>query len=176
MIRFVRPACRRLWHSPLSTKMLVLGLLLLSACSSIECPVQNTVYTVYKITDGTEVVDTLKDTISVWSVRNNGTDTLFLYNRGTALTSFNLPISYSCPEDTLFFLLWKGAFASLDTVWIKKEDIPHFESVDCNASFFHEITAVRTTHHGIDTLIINKRTVDYDPRTAHFYIRFKAHD
>lgn len=150
--------------------------LLLAACSSIDCPIQNTVFTVYSLTDEEAKADTLTDTLTIWSVRNDGSDTLFLYNRGVSLTSFSLPISYNAPEDTLFFLRWKDSFASLDTVWIKKDNTPHFESVDCSASFFHKITAVRTTHHGIDTIVINNPNVNYDSSTAHFHIRFKAHD
>jgi len=63
---------------------------------------------------------------------------------------------------------------SLDTVWIKKENYPHFESVDCSAAFFHKITDVRSTHNGIDSITINKRDVNYDAKTEHFHIYLKA--
>ena len=154
----------------------VLVLIVVVACSSIDCPIQNTVYTVYAIKGEAEVTDTLKDTLSILSIRKDGADTLLLYNRGTSLTTFSLPVSYDSPADTLFFLIWKDSYLSLDTVWIEKRNTPHFESVDCSATFFHDITAVRTTHHGIDTLIINNPTVNYESSTEHFHIRFKAHD
>jgi hypothetical protein len=155
--------------------LLLLGILFLHAsCSSIECPIQNTVFSVYSIKDGSAAADTLKDTILIWTVRHDGKDTLLLYNRGVNLSTFNLPISYTNEEDTLYFYCWKDNYAELDTVWIRKTNTPHFESVDCSASYFHEITSVRTTHHAIDSLIIHYPIVDYEQK-EHFYIRFKAH-
>lgn len=147
-------------------------ILALFSCSTIDCPVQNTVYTVYTIGTG-ETTDTLQDTLYVWTPRSDGRDTLL--NRGTGLTKFNLPISYQHPEDTLIFYIADTAgYWTLDTVWIKKDDIPHFESVDCSPSFFHRLTGVRSTHERIDTIIINHSSVDYDPSTEHFHISFKT--
>lgn len=144
-----------------------------SACSSIDCPVQNTVYTVYELTADGEQVDTLRDTMFVYTHRRDGSDTL-IFNSGIGLTQFSLPISYSHPEDTLYFLLVnRPDFIALDTVFVKKQDIPHFESVDCSASFFHRLTAVRSTHAAIETIAIHKDFVDYDAETAHIYITFK---
>jgi len=151
---------------------------LLAACSTIDCPVQNVValnFTV-KTYDGSgeEVADTLQDTLYVWSQRKDGTDTLLL-NRGVGLYSFSLPVSYSHPEDVLIFGVdaQDGSGAKLDTVWIKKEDIPHFESVDCSAHFFHNLTAVRSTHLAIDTVMIKNPSVTYDPTVDHIHIHFK---
>lgn len=154
----------------------ILVILVLSACSTIDCPIQTAVYTVYSVTNGNEAPDTLKDTILIWSVRKDRSDTIFLYNRGVNVTKFNLPVSYSSPQDTLYFYLWKGDFQCIDTVWISKTNVPHFESVDCAASYFHDITAVRSTHNGIDTILINNPSVNYDPSKEHFHIRFKSHD
>lgn len=151
----------------------LLTVLLASACSSIDCPVQNTVYTVYGLYTADEQVDTLRDTMYVFSRRSDGSDTL-LFNAGIGLTTFSLPISYSHPEDSLFFIMAnRPDFLAVDTVLIKKDDIPHFESVDCSASFFHRLTAVRSTHNAIDTIAIHKDFVDYDAETAHFHITFK---
>ena len=133
--------------------------------SSIECPIQIAVNTVYT------VEGTLNDTLTIRSKRINGTDTI-LYNRGIDLTKFSIPVSYQSPVDTLVFETIR--LAAIDTVWLEKQDIPHFESVDCSALFFHNITAVRSTHIGIDTIIITNPTVDYDPSNPHLYIRFKA--
>ena len=152
----------------------LLAVLLTCACTSIDCPVQNTVYTVYELRTLDEQPDTLRDTIYVYSYRSDGSDTI-LYNAGIGKTTFSLPIGYSNPEDTLYFLLFnRPDFAAVDTVFIKKENIPHFESVDCSASFFHRLTAVRSTHNAIDTIVIHKNFVDYDATTAHFYISFKS--
>lgn len=151
-------------------------LLFLAACSTIDCPVQNKVavnYAVKTIVGGVEVNDTLKDTLYVWSTRGDGDDTL-LFNSGINISSFSLPISYTHPEDKLVFcLVDTDKVAAIDTVWIKKEDIPHFESVDCSAHFFHKLTAVRCTHKAIDTIFINKANVNYDSSIDHIHIHFK---
>lgn len=147
--------------------------LLVTSCTSIDCPVKNTVYTVYNLYTADEAVDTLRDTLFVFTRRSNGSDTLLL-NSGIGLTTFPLAISYSCPEDTLFFVFcYRPDYLSVDTVLIKKDDIPHFESVDCHASFFHRLTAVRSTHNAIDSITINKSFVDYDAETAHFHLYLK---
>lgn len=152
----------------------LLATLLVCACSSIDCPVQNTVYSVYQLQTADERVDTLRDTLFVFSRRSDGNDTL-LFNAGIGLTSFALPVGYANPEDTLeFILVNRPNYIVSDTVFIKKENIPHFESVDCSASFFHRLTAVRSSHNSIDTLTINNDFVDYDAQKAHFYIRFKS--
>ena len=67
------------------------------ACSSIDCPVQNSVYTNYAIykADGTK--DTLHDTLSVLTFTAAGEDTV-IFNRGVGLTGFSLPISYVNPN------------------------------------------------------------------------------
>ena len=115
-----------------------------TSCSTIECPVQNKVALNFAVrtydSSGAEVTDTLNDTLYVWSERKNGTDTLIL-NRAVGVTSFSLPLSYSHPEDVLVFatIAYDGSDFTLDTVWIQKEDIPHFESVDCSAHFFHNL-------------------------------------
>lgn len=157
-------------------RQVVVGLvavLLVSACSTIDCPVQNTVYTVYNLYTSDQRVDTLRDTMYVYTHRRDGSDTL-LFNSGIGLTAFSLPISYSHPEDTIFFLTMKNrAVATVDTVFIKKEDIPHFESVDCSASFFHRLTAVRSTHYAIDSIVISKNFVDYDATSPHFHLYLK---
>ena len=156
------------------TASLSILLLLLTACSSIDCPVQNTVYTVYTLHKSDLSTDTLNgDTLTVYSRRHNGSDTLLL-NQITAVTQFTLPMGYSNPEDTLYFYLKVADGETTDTVWIKKENQPHFESVDCSAAFFHHITAVRHTRNGIDSIAINKSTVNYDGNTEHFHLYLKA--
>lgn len=137
----------------------------LAGCSSIECPIQIAVNTVY-VVDGT-----LNDTLTIKSKRANGTDTI-LYNKGIDLTKFSIPVSSQCAVDTLYFVTQR--LAVTDTVWLQKTDIPHFESVDCSALFFHQITSVSSTHHGIDTITVTNPTVDYDPSNPHLLIRFKA--
>ena len=146
--------------------------LITSSCSSIDCPVENTVATHYAVFNAQGEEVKLTDTLWVWSRRIDGKDTLL--NRAIDLSQFSLQVSYKNPEDTLIF--FKGspyAEWTLDTLWLKKDDIPHFESVDCSAHFFHRITAVRSTHEGIDSVVIANPNVDYDPQKIHLNIYFK---
>ncbi len=145
---------------------------LMSACSSIDCPVKNTVRTYYSLKAPGAAVDTLKDTLSITSHRADGTDTVLL-NRAINIVSFSLHVGYSNPEDTLFFRFSNGSYVVVDTVWVKKDHYPHFESVDCNASFFHNITAVRSTQHAIDSIRINNPSVTYDSSPEHFHLYLK---
>ena len=148
------------------------GVGFLFACSSIDCPVQNTVSTYYAICDADGNDTALSDTLWVWTQRSDGTDTLLL-NRLIGKSAFSLPISYSHPEDMLvFFKVNKTGYYTLDTLWLKKEDIPHFESVDCSAHFFHRLTGVRYTRNGIDSITITDPQVDYDQSKTHLRIVF----
>lgn len=167
---------------------IILFIALLAACTSIDCPVQNAVYTVYSLKKADGSSDTLKtDTLWVWTPKANGTsasgDNVFdnndtvLINRlyGDKATSFSLPISYTLPEDTLCLLLCdkdKNMFS--DTIFVKKENHPHFESVDCQASYFHTITAVRWTSRFIESVVINNPNVNYDVSTEHFHLYLKT--
>ena len=118
---------------------------------------------------------TLLDTLSVTSTRKDGTDTLIL-NQLSEKSSFSLPISYSHPEDVLVFEFKNKEIIARDTVWVKKEDIPHFESVDCNATFFHTLTDVRCTTHLLDSIVIKNSSVTYDNTIVHFYVYPKVSD
>ena len=169
-------------------KIIVVILLIaaISACTSIDCPVQNLVYTSYELKKSTGKSDTLnKDTMWVWTQRADGTDTVISKQIngnlelncffGSTASAFQLPISYTQPEDVLYMLLRSSKGGSyIDTVRIKKENIPHFESVDCQASYFHTITAVSTTHDVIDSIVINNPHVNYDQNTTHFKLYLKA--
>lgn len=147
------------------------------ACTSIDCPVQNLVYTNYELKKAGGKADTLNtDSIWIWTHRANGTDTIVLNALcGSSATKFSLPISHTQPEDVFYMLLTDTARnAYIDTIRIKKEDYPHFESVDCQASYFHTITAVSTTHNTLDSIVINHPEVNYDVSQTHFHIYFKA--
>lgn len=151
--------------------------MMMVACSSVDCPVDSTVATLYQIrnSDGTELK--LVDTLTVSSTRADGKDTI-IYNKGIAVSSFNLPISYSHPEDVMVFQFNIANTDSLvkDTVWVKKEDHPHFESVDCNTTYFHTLTDVKCTRHYLDSIVLNNPSVTYDSQTVHFYLYPKSND
>ena len=50
----------------------------IGACSSIDCPVQNTVSTQYAFATAAGERDTLADTLTVSTIRQNGTDSILL--------------------------------------------------------------------------------------------------
>lgn len=153
---------------------LLLGVLV-AACTSIDCPVESNVATLYQVcySDRTELK--LSDTITVTTKTANDSDTI-VYNKGIGISSFSLPISYKHPEDVLVFSFDNdnNSLHVSDTVWIKKDDYPHFESVDCSAAFFHQITDVRYTCNYIDSIVIKNPSVTYDSKTVHFYFYPKS--
>ena len=149
---------------------------LIAACTSIDCPVESNVATLYQVrnSDGTEL--TLTDSITVTTKTAKDSDTI-IFNKGVGISSFSLPVSYKHPEDVLVFSFDNDNNNNLhvtDTVWIKKEDYPHFESVDCSAAFFHNITDVRYTRNYIDSIVIKNPSVTYDSKTVHFYFYPKS--
>ena len=142
------------------------------ACSSINCPIENTVAVNYSVYNNAAADGVLGDTLWVMTRRSDDSLTVLL-NRFTGKSSFTLPISYSHPEDMLLLVVSDTANVwTVDTLWLKKDDIPHFESVDCSAHFFHRITAVRCTYEGIDSVTIENPLVNYDQSTTHLHIYF----
>ena len=77
------------------------------------------------------------------------------------------------PEDSFFIALKDTLLReTLDTLVVSKQDLPHFESPECAPAYFHKITAVSCTHHGIDSVAINYPDVNYDTSKKHLYIYF----
>lgn len=145
-------------------------ILLLSACSSIDCPLNNQVAVVYKLMGD---VSPLADSLTITTIRFDQNDPVIL-NSVVNVDSFQLPISYNRPEDVLYFQRSNATGWSItDTVVIEKEDFPHFEAIDCNPSYFHEIKNVRYTRLGIDSIVINQPKVTYDATKSHLYVYFK---
>ena len=150
--------------------LLILGAIITS-CSSIDCPLNNLVQTKYRLYG---YITTLNDTLTVSTARNDGNDTIIL-NGAVDVDSFYLPMSYSHSEDVLYFeRRYTPGISVFDTVRIAKEDIPHFESVDCSPTLFHNITSVSCTTNGIDSIVINNHNVTYDATKAHFRIYFRS--
>lgn len=142
----------------------------LFSCSTIDCPLNHNVATRFQLMKPDGNPDTLlTDTMWVLTTRMDGTDTLLL-NRlcGNNATGFSLPISHILPEDAFLVLMRKEGQTEgyyYDSIIVKKEDTEHFESVDCQPSFFHKITGVRCKEHFIDSVVINNPDVNYDTKT-----------
>ena len=151
----------------------LIALTAMTACTSIDCPVENNVATLYKLqkADGTQ--DTLHDTLTVLTRLARGVDTVIL-NKSVETTSFQLPISYTNAADTFTFVRKSDTRELTDTVWIEKTNLPQFESVDCKLVYFHDVTSLRHTRNGIDSIAVKKGRIDYDSYTENFHIYFKT--
>ena len=150
----------------------IIGVLLaLTACSSVDCPLNNVVYAKYKLMGD---VTKLSDVLTITTTRTDGTDTILLNQQQNA-DSFELPMSFGQTVDELCLTRDRqdGSEVRRDTIWIEKTNEPHFESVDCGVNYFHTITGVRHTSHTIDSVTINKRNVNYDASVSHLYIYFR---
>ena len=77
----------------------VFMVLAMMGCTSLDCPLNNTVYTKYKLMGDNK---TLKDTLTISTKKIAGTDSV-LINKDVNVDSFSLPMSYSQDEDVLFF-------------------------------------------------------------------------
>ena len=165
-----------------------------TACTSIDCPMNNRVYTVYQITKANGTADTLHDSISIISRRLIEQQDPVLLNRDINISKIEVPISYDSPHDELFFLFWNKIVTSdttynsdetyvvthdtiqyyaIDTVVVEKTDHKHFESIDCTPSFFHTIVGIQHTRNRIDSIVINNPEVNYDPSKEHFHLYLK---
>ena len=161
--------------------ILVLLTALMAGCTSIDCPLYHTAdyhITVFGPDEDEEGIGT--DTLWVFTRRADGQDTL-LQNALTDIAGFDLPASYMQPEDTFYIIRTDTAQAHkglyyVSTLYIKKENHPHFESVDCQANFFHNITGVRYESTSIDSIVITNPSVTYDQSTEHLYIYFGSLD
>ena len=150
----------------------------LFSCVSLDCPVNNTVEYYFSLEKPTGGTDTLGvDTLWVNSPLNDENDEVVLVNRlcGSNATKFSIPVSHTKPMDLLCLLL-KDTIGKewLDTIRVYKENYPHFESVDCKASYFHKLTGISSTNRIIDSVSIIKQEINYDASTPHIVLRLKA--
>lgn len=146
-------------------------LVVLAACTSIDCPLNNLVKVNLIMKNGNE---TLSDTLTITAIRTSS-DTIF--NRGVNISSLAVPVSYTQEEDLLQITLndTLGNTYS-DTLTIKKTNQIHFESVDCQPNYFHTLTGITTTRHAIDSVVIKNPNIDYDSSKENIYIYFTPRD
>lgn len=146
---------------------LVAAAVCFTACSNIDCPLDNVVRMHVGIYSyETRSALTLTDQLSVTPV---GRDTLLL-NSATNISSFLLPLKEGGERDTLLLHLSNSeGLAAQDTLFITHKPQPHFESLDCPCSVFQTITAVRATSHPlsempltVDSVSLVRSIVNYD--------------
>lgn len=156
--------------------MLMVGL---SACSNIDCPLDNVVSLQCNLYDAsTQSALTLSDVLSVTPA---GRDTLLL-NQATGIKSFLLPLKEAGTQDTLLlhFANAQGA-VQVDTLFVNHSPQPHFESLDCPSSVFHTLNAVRVSAQGsansaiVDSVSLVRPIVNYDDiENIRLFIRTSA--
>lgn len=153
--------------------LLPLAALVATACSSVDCPVENVVALKCELLKADGTPDTLRhDTLTITTTRRDGNDTTLL-NRVVDATTFTLPVSSRAAADTLHVEVRDtlGSVATA-TLYVGKTDEPHFESVDCSMSHFHTLTSTTVEGDALDSVSIHKSYVDYDASTTHLYFYF----
>lgn len=146
----------------------LLSLVLPTACTSIDCPLDNLVELtcgLYSAETGSSL--TLSDTLTV---RAGGVKDTTLLNRGVSISSFELPMRHGVDCDTLLldFSNTSGQSAT-DTIYLGHTNEAHFESIDCPTAVFHTLTSVSWTSHAlgtmpltVDSVAIVRQIVNYD--------------
>lgn len=156
--------------------MLMVGL---SACSNIDCPLDNVVSLQCNLYDAsTQSALTLSDVLSVTPA---GRDTLLL-NQATGIKSFLLPLKEAGTQDTLLLHFANAQSAvQVDTLFVNHTPQPHFESLDCPSSVFHTLNAVRVSAQGsansaiVDSVSLVRPIVNYDDiENIRLFIRTSA--
>ncbi len=134
-----------------------LCILFIVACDSADCSLNNNVFCTYGFySDGVSV--SLTDTLNVYAC---GTDSI-LINQETEVSSADIPMSFWLDADTLIFEVCGSDYILVDTIYVEKTNIPHFESPDCPSKMFHAITSVRCTHNYMDSVTIINPLVNFD--------------
>ena len=151
-----------------SSPLLLLSFTLAAGgCSNIECPLDNVVMMQCNLySSENQSAYTLKE---VLTVKPANRDTVLL-NQATEINSFLLPLKEGADQDTLLLHLSNAAGQSaVDTLFVNHTRQPHFESVDCPTSVFHNITTVRSTSHPlsqlpltVDSVSLVRSIVNYD--------------
>ena len=132
----------------------------MGACSGEDCPINNTVQG--KMVFYNQLGDAVSfgGTLTVSVVRPQG-DSVVL-NQKVNASEVLFPLSYTHRTDTFVFDYENGA--ARDSLYISHTNTPTLVSIDCGTAMYHTITAVSSTHHVIDTLILKSPEVDYDER------------
>lgn len=146
------------WSAWLSAGCLAMATV---GCESVECPLNNTVYTTYGfyVMENDEPTPIrIGDTLTVTAA---GTDSV-LINRIYNVSQIELPMSYYADTDTLALTFTDpDGYQTFDTVWVSKSNHEHYESPACPTAMFHTVNGVRSTHRFIDTVTVVNPNVNY---------------
>ncbi len=115
---------------------------------------------VYTINPETNQVE--KDTIYSLTVTALGTDSIIVNNQ-TNVQTLSLPLAYALDSTVLVFHYdYATDPANSDTIYIKQNNVPFFESMECGYSMIQTITGIRYTKHQIDSIYIRNINANTD--------------
>ena len=97
----------------------IFAIIFFGACTSVDCPVDNRVAVVYKLSNSDNTQMTLTDTLTIATRIANGTDSILL-NKSVETSDFTLPVSLTNECDTFTFERKGNGYAVTDTVWMEK--------------------------------------------------------
>lgn len=131
------------------------------------------VYAAYGFYSEADKPATLNGLLTVSATRMDGNDTI-LINKQANAQRIQLPMSYLNAVDKLMFKIeFEDNTEISDIVSVEKTNDKHFESVECNASYFHTLTAVSSTNRFIDSVRIINENVNLDAIQEHIQIFVK---
>ena len=135
----------------------LLTILMLAACESYDCTLNNHVG-LYAAFDREGTAVQIDDTLTI----TYGQTGPLLLNQSVKTASLNLPLTYWENEDTLVLTVKGTDYLLQDTIWIKKSNQVHYESPDCPTTLFHTIEEVRNTNEFIKSITVTRPSVNYE--------------
>jgi hypothetical protein len=153
------------------------AVLLSWSCSEVECPLDSVVVMTCDLKNMTTgEKHTLTTPLTITPMNR---DTILL-NQAQGISNFCLPLKIAAEVDTFLFKFsdaWENKV--IDTLIVTHINHPHFQSIDCPASFFHTITSVTWRNQknssfpsSIDSVTIKRALVDYENKTnLQIYLR-----
>ena len=143
-------------------------MLFLSACDSINCPLNSKVAAIYSFYDSNGKAFTIGDTLTVTAVGTNQV----LVNKLVNQSKISLPVSYYAPCDTLVLRISDtDGLSATDTIWMEKVSTPHADDPSCPIHIWHKVTDIRYTDNIIDTIAIVNPDINYNG-WENFHIHF----
>ncbi len=150
-----------------SLKLLLFGLFLCStigwaliACGETDCSLSGRPSPVFNFMNK----DTLKakslDSLTVIALNTVQGDSIIL-NDSKKVSTATLPLSY---VDTETIMVFQYSNILSDTLWITHANIPHFLSMDCGTTMYHQINEVKHTSYRIDSIAIINPEVDINEK------------
>lgn len=181
-------AIRRLFHAKATLLVFILSIfqllnlsILLTSCESFNCPLNNTVASVYNFyaanrnTKGELITGTsvsVTDTITISAIDLDSV----IANRLNNASTVSLPMSFYNATDSLCWLFTdsEGRTAT-DTIIIHKSNLHHFDDPSCPIQVWHHIDSIYFSRNIIDTIIVANADVNYDG-LENFQIYFRTAD